>query len=128
MSNNSSLNNLITADNAACDFGFEWPDADMIIEQAISECYEVKQALERQESKAKIQEEIGDLLHTAVSLCLFAGFDVDETIDKSAQKLSLRINTLKELAKARSLTTLKDETIMLKLQLWDEVKSKLGQN
>jgi uncharacterized protein YabN with tetrapyrrole methylase and pyrophosphatase domain len=49
-------------------FGFEWPNETMIIEQAIDECREIKDAIEKQESRDRIPEEIGDLLHSAVSL------------------------------------------------------------
>ena len=125
MNENTGLAKLIAVDAEACDFGFEWPDAFMIIDQVVNECGEVKDAIEQKDSKDKIQEEIGDLLHAAVSLGLFNGLDIEETINKAAHKLETRIHTLKEISKARGLNSLKDQTIEFKLQLWREVKAKL---
>ncbi len=69
-----------------------------------------------------MQEEIGDLLHTAISLCMFAGFDVNETLEKSAKKLSARINALKKIAKLKGHDSLKGQSIEYMLELWREAK------
>jgi len=127
MSNINSLDVLIGVDNAARGFGFEWPNADMVLTQIIEECNEVKQAFQQHDSTEKIQEEIGDVLNAAISLCIFAGFNVEQTLEKSAKKLDLRIRTLKEITNSHGLDTLKGQTIEYKLQLWDEVKTKIKQ-
>jgi uncharacterized protein YabN with tetrapyrrole methylase and pyrophosphatase domain len=82
MNTQNSLDNLIAVEKAARDFGFDWPDTEMILNQVVSECQEVREALLNKEPDYRIQEEIGDLLHTAISLCLFAGYNVDQTLKK----------------------------------------------
>src|SRR5262249_25610231 len=64
----NGLHDLLTLEEDAKAFGFEWPDETMIIEQVMAECREIKEAIVKQEMRERIQEEIGDLLHSAVSL------------------------------------------------------------
>jgi len=66
----NSLQQLILLEHEAREFGFDWPNIGMILDQAISECDEIKDALAQDEPDHRIQEEIGDLLHTAVSMCI----------------------------------------------------------
>lgn len=71
----------------AADFGFAWPNENTIIKQVLSECEEIQQELqlsnaERSNLRLKLQEEIGDLLHAAFSLCVFCGFATKETLTK----------------------------------------------
>lgn len=89
---NSPLQELIKTDLQTREFGFVWPDQDFIMNQIISECEEVKEAIETNEPSHRIQEEVGDLIHCVISLCLFHGFDVEETISKTEAKFSDRAN------------------------------------
>ncbi len=69
----------------------------MIIEQAIDECREIKEAIEKKEGSNRIQEEMGDLIHSAISLCIYSGFDVEETLDKVTNKFGKRMQAMKKL-------------------------------
>ena len=104
-------------------FGFNWPHQEMIINHAISECQEIKDAINNQESSQRIQEEIGDLLHIAISLCIFTGYDFDETIKKTVEKFGYRINALKNVANKHGFKNLKGQSYEFMLKLWREVKS-----
>ena len=116
------LEKLLAARQEAKAFGFEWANSDRIIHQAISECAEIREAIEDDEPAHRVQEEIGDLLHTAISLCDFVGFDVEETLEKVCTKFDLRFNNLKKLAAERGLSSLEGETLEFKLGLWNEIK------
>ncbi|KTC76960.1 GNAT family N-acetyltransferase [Legionella brunensis] len=118
------LDSLIAIEKDARQFGFDWPNEEMIIDQAISECDEIKEALTLGESKQRIEEEIGDLLHTAISLCLFAGFEPEETLQKITVKFATRMFALKEIAKEQGFTTLKDQPLSLLMTLWHAAKEK----
>jgi uncharacterized protein YabN with tetrapyrrole methylase and pyrophosphatase domain len=122
MSNHEALERLIAIEQDARDFGFDWPDIDMIIAQAVSECEEIAEAIKHHEPSIRVQEEIGDLLHTAISLCLFAGFDVTETLHKVTEKFSARMNGMKHLTQQRGLKNLRGKDIKFMLELWREVK------
>jgi uncharacterized protein YabN with tetrapyrrole methylase and pyrophosphatase domain len=119
---NTPLQDLIKIEIDARDYGFDWPHEDMIIDQAISECEEIRAAIRDQEPSHRIQEEIGDLLHTAISLCLFAGYDPDETLTVITKKFGSRMNDVKKLAAQRGLETLKGQSIEFMLELWGEAK------
>ncbi len=118
----ASLNKLIKLEKEAVEFGFEWPNHDSIINQALSECKEISDAIKNNESEDRIQEEIGDLLHTAVSLCRFRGFDLEQTINKLVNKFDARMRSLKDLTTAQNLHSLEGQTIEFKLELWEKAK------
>ena len=65
------LHKLIAEKKAAREFGFEWPNQEAVIRQIIDECREIREDIQTNATAAKIQEEIGDLLHAAISLCIF---------------------------------------------------------
>lgn len=119
---NSALEQLIITEKAARAFGFDWPNVEMIIDQAVSECQEICEALANKESSARVQEEIGDLLHTAVSLCIFAGFDVDATLASVEAKFAHRMKLLKQIAHTNGFENLHGQPIDVLLNLWREAK------
>lgn len=122
MKNASSLTTLIALEKDARDFGFDWMDENMILEQVLSECQEIEEAIHLKESKARIQEEIGDLIHTAISLCVFLGFDVPETINQVNEKFEGRMTRVKQLTHELGLSSLKGKDMAFMLQLWRQAK------
>lgn len=123
---NNPLHELIIIENEARNFGFDWPHEEMIIEQALSECDEIREALANHEPSHRVQEEIGDLLHTAISLCLFAGFDPEQTLAKVATKFGARMEALKAIAKDQGLTSLKGQSTEFMMELWQRAKLARG--
>lgn len=117
-----TLDRLIASENDAREFGFDWPNQTMVIEWVISECHEILAAIKEQEPEARVQEEIGDLLHAAISLCMFSGFDVEETMSKTTKKFNRRMHWLKIISKERGFDTLHGQSIELMLELWREAK------
>jgi len=122
MLNQHPLDELIAIEADARAFGFDWPDAVTIVEQAESECLEIRDAILQQESSARIQEEIGDLLHTAISLCLFMGFSPEETLANVNKKFGSRMQKLKKIAMDKGYQHLRDQDFKMMLALWDEAK------
>lgn len=120
----TSLQDLILLEQEARSFGFDWPDEDCIIEQAISECDEIRDAIDQQETRERIQEEIGDLLHTAISLCLFSGFSVEETLENVVKKFGHRLKTVQQLTKEHGLDNLHGQSFDFMMELWKKAKTK----
>lgn len=118
----SSLEDLIELEKDARAFGFDWPNIPIIIDQAVDECREIMATIEHQEPLERLQEEVGDLLHTAVSLCVFAGFDVDETLAKVNDKFAARMQAIKSLTHEQNLENLKDQSFEFMLRLWHQAK------
>jgi NTP pyrophosphatase (non-canonical NTP hydrolase) len=118
----NALDDLLFLEKDARIFGFDWPNEAMIIEQAIDECKEIKEAIVKHEKPERIQEEIGDLLHSAVSLCDFVGFGVEETLAKVNVKFGKRMQAIKKLTHEVSLPNLKGQTFEFMLGLWRKAK------
>lgn len=119
---NNALQDLLHLEKQAREFGFEWPNHSTIIEQAIDECREIKDAIQNQESRDRIQEEIGDLLHSIVSLCDFAGFTIEETLLKVNSKFGKRMHAVKTLTNELGLANLKGQSFEFMLDLWQKAK------
>jgi ribose 5-phosphate isomerase B len=122
LTNNNALGALVTLEKDAVAFGFDWPNSDMILDQIVSECAEIREAIQKGESPTRIQEEISDLLHAAVSLAMYSGFDVNETIAVINQKFGDRLDAVKALAKSRGLKSLHGQSFDFMLDLWNEAK------
>lgn len=120
------LEKLIEVQLDASRFGLEYPDSFQILNQISDECREIKEDIVQGASQEKLQEEIGDLLHAAIYLCIFSKFNVEETLEKANIKFDKRMTSLKKLSKLKGLDNLKGKGIEDILELWNEVKSKEG--
>lgn len=118
----SALKELMKIDQESRDFGFEWPHQEMILDYIVSECQEIREAIAQKESKERLQEEIGDLLHAAISLNRFSGFDIEETLEKVVRKFECRMASLKVITQKRGLKDLNGQSVEFMLGLWKEVK------
>lgn len=118
----SPLHELIDLEQEARTFGFDWPNESCIIEQAVSECAEIQEALDQQETSERIQEEIGDLLHTAISLCVFSGFSVEDTLAKIVKKFGSRLKSVQQLTHEQGLDHLRGQSFEYMLALWKKAK------
>lgn len=124
----SSLEKILTLEHEAVSFGFNWPNHDMAIDQAMSECKEIKDALQKNESPQRIQEEISDLLHAIISLCIYSGFNVHDTLAIIVKKFGSRLAAVKALANSRGLVNLHGQSFEYMLQLWVEAKKALSES
>ena len=112
------LEKLVTADNDARALGFCYPTIQDVVNQLLSECREVVEACEEDHGDDRIQEVIGDVIHAAIILCLKQGFDLDQTLDVTANKFIKRMDALKSIMKEKGLSTLEDKSLEYKLSLW----------
>ena len=108
----------------ASEFGFRWYNAEQILTQIRNECDEFNAHLIDNDT-VKLQEEIGDLLHAAFSLCVFCGFDASETVEKSVNKFERRFGCVKKIAKEHGLTTLNGKPFEELMTFWDEAKQRV---
>ncbi|WP_032112804.1 MazG nucleotide pyrophosphohydrolase domain-containing protein [Candidatus Paracaedibacter symbiosus] len=120
------IKKLVELELEGKDFGFYWQNTEMIFDQVISECNEIREAIVHKEGAARLQEEVGDLLHAAFSLCVFLKFDVEETLTQATNKFEKRFSTLKQIAQEEGYAHLRDETNETLMQLWNLVKQREG--
>jgi ATP diphosphatase len=94
----------------------------MILDQIIDECSEVRQEIDQGSPHEKLQKEIGDVLQSIISLCIFSWFSVEENLGKTHAKFSRRLSLLKELAQRQGLENLHGQTTDFLLSFWTKVK------
>ena len=74
--------------------GFDWPNADGILEKLEEEIAELRKA--RTESPAKVEEEVGDLLFTAVNLARGLGLEPESALRNANRKFRSRFTWMEE--------------------------------
>ncbi len=117
------LKKLIYLERHAEDFGFQWEHEAQIIDQVKSECDEIHECVSSKPiNHALLQEEVGDLLHAAFSLCVFLGFDPQETLSLSVDKFERRLEAVKALAKHDGLNSLKGKPFEELMIYWEKAK------
>jgi GNAT superfamily N-acetyltransferase len=118
----NSLQKLINLEKATASIGFDWPNVDAIVDQAISECDEIRQSMRLQEGPQRLQEEVGDLIHACVSLCVFENLPIEKIIDSTTNKFRARLTALKQIMKERGYDTFQGQTFDHLLEIWHEAK------
>ncbi|MGB3612738.1 MAG: nucleoside triphosphate pyrophosphohydrolase [Elainellaceae cyanobacterium] len=102
--------------------GFEWESVDGVWEKFHEELGEFEQAI-KQESPARQQEEIGDLLFTVVNLARWYGLDPSQALQGTNQRFVRRFAQV-EAAAGRSLSSFSIDELE---QFWQAAKVSLGQ-
>lgn len=117
------LRKTMLLEQEAEDFGFAWPEVSCILKQIQDECLEIQDAIAANESRERIQEEIGDLLHATLSLCFFMHFCPQETLEKTTDKFSERFNRVKAIAQAEGYPNLKGKSFEVLMEFWKKAKN-----
>ena len=104
-------------------FGFYWETIHQLLGQVQSECEEIEEAWNHQDT-SHLQEEIGDLIHAAVGLAVFCNFDPHETLSKSIKKFTQRYDALVEMAKEDGYNGLHNQSYELLMHYWNRAKNK----
>lgn len=124
------LDKVLHLENDAADFGFRWERSEQIMAQIQSECEEIREHLEQQDSgshsRESLQEEIGDLLHAVFSLCVFCNFSPRETLEQTLTKFERRMTAVKHIAEKEGLNTLEGKSFEELMQVWGRAKNLVG--
>ena len=123
------LDRVVVLENEASAFGFEWETTGQIMAQIQSECVEINEHLENeiaQANQAKLQEEIGDLLHAVFSLCVFCKLSPRVTLDQTLAKFENRLNAVKEISQEQGLVNLHGHSFDKLMMIWKQAKSRVS--
>lgn len=110
--------------------GFDWPDASPVVDKVHEELREITEALEDSlqpsgdtaAATEKLEEEVGDLLFSAVNLARKLDLDPSLALTRSTRKFARRFDQVKAQATERGM--IMEDTPLEELdKLWDEVKS-----
>lgn len=100
--------------------GFDWPDANAVMDKLAEETQETHHALEQQDPGA-VEHEIGDLLFTVINLARKAGVDPGTALRQCNQRFEQRFRAME----AASDRPLKERSLDEMEALWQQAKAKL---
>ena len=100
--------------------GFDWDDAEGAFLKVEEEATELKVALESG-VQADIEDELGDLLFSAVNVARFCNCDAETALEKATQKFMKRFAITERLASEKGID-MKKAPIEVLDSLWNEAK------
>ena len=100
--------------------GFDWDNADGAFEKVEEELSELRSAYE-QGDHAACEEELGDLLFSAVNVSRFVGADAERALYRACDKFISRFTAVERLAEESGLD-MKKATLAQLDSLWEKVK------
>lgn len=115
---------VIKIDKTATEFGFAWEHHSQLIEQLLSEVKEVEEVIDHPDTREHLEDELGDLIFTAIALCVYCQFDPATTLSKSLDKFQRRFDALQKVVHEKSLTSLHHQPMSVLKAFWDEAKKR----
>lgn len=106
--------------NRARRVGFDWPDVSGAMQALDSETMELKQAVASGDTAA-MEEELGDLLFSAVNVSRFIDIDAEQALTGATDKFIRRFTVVEQLAAERGVD-LASASLEELDRLWDEAK------
>lgn len=105
----------------AAKVGFDWPDVAPAMDKVIEELQEVKDVY-KSNKRAKIEEEVGDLIFATVNIARILDIDPEFAVNYTIDKFIKRFQYIEETAIRKGLN-IKNMTLDEMDQLWNEAKS-----
>jgi len=114
----------------AAKLGFDWPDVEGVTAKIREELEEVREAYENgirssngeNEDSSKLEEELGDLLFSAVNLCRFLKVEPSTALRRTNDKFVRRFKYVEKKMK-ESGQEMKSENLEIMEKFWKESKS-----
>ena len=103
----------------AARIGFDWPDADSVIDKIEEELDEIKDAIDDRAPPAALEEEIGDLLFATANLARKLDIEPETALRRATAKFERRFRRVETLAAERGIGRNLDALEAL----WQEVKA-----
>ncbi len=117
-----ALKRALKISAAASRLGFDWPDADAVLEKLKEELNELGEA-RKQGDAAQIEEEMGDLFFTLVNLGRFLNVDAEKAAGAAADKFVRRWSYITEKLAAAGRSPTEAAPAALD-SIWNEAKEK----
>ncbi len=105
--------------------GFDWDTIKGVVAKLDEELAELKQALAAQESAERVQEELGDLMFSAVNLARFLDADAETLLRNASHKFESRFRRVESLVQQEK-RTLRDCTLDELEEVWQAAKKMLA--
>ena len=117
-----ALTRAIKLQKRAGQVGFDWPTITPVFDKILEELDEVKQEIDVENNKQRIEEEIGDLLFACTNLARHAHVNPETALRRSNRKFENRFSQMETIAANNSLL-IEHLDIEQWEQLWDQVKT-----
>jgi len=101
--------------------GFDWPSDEGVIEKIQEELQESKEAIASGD-KAKMQDELGDLLFAVTNLARFHGIDPEDALRQTNAKFTKRFQFIEAALKKQG-KTMQDSNLDEMEALWQKAKT-----
>ncbi|HHV50273.1 MAG TPA: nucleoside triphosphate pyrophosphohydrolase [Clostridiales bacterium] len=101
--------------------GFDWPDVSGALQALKSEVMELEKAIENGDPR-QIEDELGDVLFSAVNVSRFVDCDAEQSLSNSCEKFIGRFAKVETLAEKNGIDMTKADIQELD-KLWDMAKS-----
>jgi MazG family protein len=103
--------------------GFDWEEREQVWEKVIEEIHEVKQELINGDDRARMEEEIGDLLFSIVNAARLYDVEPETALERTNRKFIERFRYLEKRA-LESGRSLKEMSLGEMDAIWNEAKRK----
>ena len=110
----------------AASLNFDWISKDQVLEKVDEELNELKDALKEKNNK-NIEDELGDLFFTLISLSRHLNLDPDQTLKKANQKFIKRFNKMENIIEDKKLKWHNLKAVNLK-NLWNNAKRLINED
>ena len=110
----------------AASLNFDWISKDQVLKKVDEELNELKDALKEKNNKT-IEDELGDLFFTLISLSRHLNLDPDQTIKKANQKFIKRFNKMENIIEDKKLKWHNLNAVNFK-NLWNNAKRLINED
>ena len=110
----------------AASLNFDWISKDQVLKKVDEELNELKDALKEKNNK-NIEDELGDLFFTLISLSRHLNLDPDQTLKKANQKFIKRFNKMENIIEDKKLKWHNLKEINFK-NLWNNAKRLINED
>ena len=110
----------------AASLNFDWISKDQVLEKVDEELNELKDALKEKNNK-NIEDELGDLFFTLISLSRHLNLDPDQTLKKANQKFIKRFNKMENIIEDKKLKWHNLKAVNFK-NLWNNAKRLINED
>ena len=105
----------------AAKVGFDWPDAQPVLDKLAEEVEEVREEFAAGADKARLQDEIGDALFVLVNLARHADVDFSQALRHANAKFERRFRAMERIARDEG-RVLAERDLEAQEALWRRVK------
>ena len=125
-SNMPSILKSLKIQRKAASLNFDWISKDQVLEKVDEELNELKNALKEKNNK-NIEDELGDLFFTLISLSRHLNLDPDQILRKANQKFIKRFNKMENLIEDKKLKWHSLKAVNFK-NLWNNAKRLINED